>query len=84
MNRLFGLMPNNETVIERTFIDQNNLTVMIQAGPNGWSIIYSDYSSKYNDEKSTTEENFNKAFKIAEDDLGTLTEVKYETNNEEK
>ena len=75
MNRMFGLMPSNEIEKERSFKDSNGLKIMIQAGPNGWTIMCADGSSKWNDGKATTEENFERAFKIAEMELGTLTKV---------
>lgn len=75
MNRMFGMMPSNEVEKERSFKDPHGLSIIIQAGPNGWTIMYSDGSSKWNDIKATTEENFEKAFKIAEMELGVLTKV---------
>ena len=75
MNRIFGLMPVAEIEKEQRFKDTYGLSIIIQAGPNGWTIIYADSSSKWNDEENTTEENFNKAFKIAECELGDLTLV---------
>ena len=82
MNRMFGLMPRNEVEKERSFKDPNGLTITIQAGPNGWTIIYADYSSRYADVESTTEENFDTAFKTVEHELGILTEIKYEAYGE--
>lgn len=81
MNRMFGLMPSDEIEKERSFKDPDGLTITIQAGPNGWTIIYADQSSIWEDVESTTEENFNKAFRIVECELGTLTEIKHEVYN---
>jgi hypothetical protein len=44
--------------------------------------MYADGSSRWNDEENTTEENFDKAFRTAECELGTLTLVKHETYSE--
>jgi len=82
MNRMFGLMPSSEVEKEKSFKDPHGLTITIQAGPNGWTIIYADHSSRWDDVESTTEENFDKAFRTAECELGTLTEIKYETYGE--
>lgn len=81
MLRFNGMMPVNDIEKEETFKDSFGLNVIIQAGPLGWSIIYSDGSAKWKDENITTEENFNNAFKIAEVELGTLTLVEHETYN---
>ena len=82
MNRIFGLMPSNEVEKEVIFKDPHDLTITIQAGPNGWTILYADGSSRWQDEENTTEENFKKAFRIAEGGLGTLTEIKHEISGE--
>lgn len=73
MNRFFGMMPRNEIDKEETFIDENNYKVTIQAGYNGYTIIYADGSSQYEDITCSTEENFNKAFRLAEISVGKLT-----------
>ena len=43
MNKFFGLIPNNEIEIEKTFIDDCNLKIIIQAGKNGYIILYADH-----------------------------------------
>lgn len=83
MNRFMGMMLSDEVEKEVRFKDPHGLTITIQAGPNGWSIIYADYSSRFANEESTTEENFDKAVRTAECELGTLTEIKYESCSEE-
>lgn len=82
MNRMFGMMPRNEVEKERSFKDPHGLTITIQAGPNGWTIIYADHSSRWDDIEATTEENFDTAFRTAECELGALTEFRYETYGE--
>lgn len=83
MNRMFGLMPVNEIEKEIEYKDSNDLHVIIQAGPNGWSIIYADHSSEWDDVKDTTDKNFEKAYAIAEIKLGKLTKINYEISGEE-
>ena len=62
MNRFFGMMPVEEVEIERTFVDEEGLKATIQAGKNGWSVLWEDCSSDYADEEDTAENNYQKAF----------------------
>lgn len=65
MNRFFGMMPSSEVKIEKRFkVGVNQLTVTIQAGENGWTIIYADSSSDYKDVVNTAENNFNDALNL--------------------
>lgn len=73
MKRFFGMMPSYEIEKEKMFRDKNYLSVTIQAGPNGWTVIYADGGTNYKDEVATTEENFDKAYKVATEVLGELT-----------
>ena len=75
MNRFFGMMPCNEIEIEKTFKDSNGLLVRIEAGRNGWTILYADHSSKYEDIEDTAQNNFDKAFSIITKEFGELIEV---------
>lgn len=75
MKRFFGMMPSSEVEKEKTYKDDIGLKITIQAGPHGWSILYADSSSEYEDNDSSTENNFNKALEVAKDHLGELTEV---------
>ena len=61
MNRFFGMMPSNEIEMQKTFVDDLGLKIEIQAGKNGWTILYADSSSTYNDIIDTVENNFNSA-----------------------
>ena len=73
MKRFFGMMPMSE--IERTehFVDENGLSVLIDAGPNGWTVRFADMSSKYKDESIGTEANFKNAYDVAVECVGKLT-----------
>ena len=75
MKRFFGMMPTNEVEIEKKYKDKNDYNVTIQAGPNGWTVLWADGGSSWKDEENTAEENFNTALKVAEEAVGTLTEV---------
>ena len=76
MDRFFGTMPSSEIEIEKRFKDSHGFTITIQAGKHGWTIIYADSSTKYQDiDVSSANENFDTAYKIAVDELGDLTPV---------
>ena len=75
MKRFFGIMPTNEVEIEKKYKDKYGYNVTIQAGPNGWSILWADGGSSWKDEENSADENFNIALKTAEEVTGTLTEV---------
>ena len=78
MIRFLGMMPSSEVEKEKIFIDELNLKVVIQAGLNGWTIIWADGSSSYKDIEKSTEDNFKKAYQEAIKSIGKLTEI---TNN---
>lgn len=65
MQRFFGMMPSEEIEIEER-IRINDLYVIVQAGPNGWTILYTDGSSEYQDVVDTTENNYKSAIKVLE------------------
>ena len=69
------MMPINEIEIEKIFIDKNNYKILIQAGKNGWSVLWGDYSSFHYDEVNTAESNYLKAYNIAKDEIGELFEL---------
>lgn len=75
MERFFGMMPSNEIEKSVTFKDRIGLKIIIDAGPNGWTIEYADGGTQYKDESKGTDANFNEAFKCAEENLGKLTQL---------
>ena len=75
MNRFFGMMPSNCIEKEESYKDRNCLTITIQAGPEGWSILWADGGSDFKDINSTTDQNFNEAFKVATDAVGKLIKI---------
>lgn len=75
MKRFFGMMPSNEISIEKSYKDKHNLTIIIQAGEHGWTVIYADGGTNYKDVDDTPENNFEKAYDVAVEALGELTEV---------
>ena len=61
MNRFFGMMPADEIEIERTFVDRTGLKATIQAGKNGYTVLWDDGSSDYADVEDTAQNNYQKA-----------------------
>lgn len=75
MRRYFGLMPNSEVSIEKSYKDKHDLTVRLQAGEHGWTIIWADGGTTYNDVDDTPENNFKKAYDEAVGSIDELTEI---------
>lgn len=82
MNRFFGMMPSSEIEISKEYIDENGLTIIITAGPHGWTIIYADQSTQYADEDDTSANNFDKAFSILTKEFAVREVVYNETNTD--
>lgn len=61
MRRFFGMMPSDCIEISKTY--KNN--IIIDAGKEGWTIIYADNSTQYKDIEATAEENFKMAYEVA-------------------
>jgi len=75
MKRWFGMMPTTEITREEAFLDDSGLSVMIQAGNNGWTILYADSSSEYKDVIDTVDNNFNEALKILKSKLKIVSKI---------
>lgn len=73
MKRFFGMMPVSEIERTKQFVDECGLSVLIDAGPNGWTVRFADMSSKYKDESIGTEANFKNAYDVAVECVGKLT-----------
>lgn len=65
MKRFMGMMPNDCIEISKDFKDENGLKVHIDAGSKGWTVIYADGSTEYQDIEGTAEENYNRAYEVA-------------------
>ena len=74
MKRFFGMMPSTEIEIEKYYKDEDGYNITIQAGKNGWTISYADHSTDFKDIISSANENFEEAYNLAVNRLGTLTE----------
>ena len=76
MNRFFGLMPRDCVTISKNFVDKDGSTLVIDAGPEGWTVIWGDNSgTSYQDINDTAENNFEKAYKCAVGVAGPLREI---------
>lgn len=75
MNRFFGMMPSSEIQMEKNYKDGNGLNITIQAGLHGWTILWADSSSTYEDIDATTEDNFKTAYDKVVESIGPITEI---------
>lgn len=66
MNRFAGLMPSNEIKKEKTYKTNDGHSVTVQAGPNGWTVIWPDQGNNFKDNVADTEENFQTALVVVE------------------
>lgn len=75
MKRFMGMMPSREVEKEKSFrVGVGQLKVRIQAGKNGWTILYADSSSEYKDVVDTTENNFNAALAVLKTHFSDINE----------
>ena len=75
MKRFFGMMPSTEIEIEKCYKDEDGYKITIQAGKNGWTVIYADHSTDFKDIISSTNKYFEEAYNLAVNRLETLTEI---------
>lgn len=72
MKRFAGMMPREEIKKEKHYKCEDG-TIIAQAGPNGWTVIWADHGTNYKDTVATTEENFQTALKVIEHYFPGLT-----------
>lgn len=72
MKRFFGMMPSTEIEIEKCYKDSNGHKIIIQAGLNGWTIVYADSSTEFRDITISADKNFREAYSLAINKLGAL------------
>lgn len=58
MKRMFGMMPRDEVKREESFKDQHGYTITIQAGPNGWAVLWADGGASGKDFTGSVDENY--------------------------
>ena len=81
MRRFMGLMPRTEIEIEKVYKDNLGMTLTIQAGPRGWTILWADKGSNFKDYDKegdpvrTAEQNLEEALEVVKHHLGEVTEV---------
>ena len=85
MKRFFGMMPRSEIEIEKVFKDSpdSNFKETIQAGPNGWTIIWADGGSTFKDESIGTEKNFKNALEYLKESFPEAIELNSKNNKKE-
>lgn len=76
MDRFMGTMPMGEVKIIRNYLDENGFEITIESGNNGYTIIFADCSTMYEDIDDNPINNFNKALNIAKEKLGKLQLIK--------
>ena len=64
MKRFMGMMPSSEIEISKVFKDDLGLKITVEAGENGWTILYADNSSEYKDVQNTAQNNFDEALSV--------------------
>lgn len=72
MKRFAGMMPREEIKKEKHYKCEDG-TIIAQAGPNGWTVIWADHGTNYKDNVATTEENFQTALTVIEHYFPGLT-----------
>lgn len=72
MKRFAGMMPREEIKKEKHYKSEDG-TIIAQAGPNGWTVIWADHGTNYKDNVATTEENFQQALHVIEHYFPGLT-----------
>lgn len=75
MQRFFGRMLSSEVTLQKTYKDKYGLTLRLEAGPHGWTVIYADGGTEYKDVDATPEENLEAAYQQALSHFSELTEV---------
>lgn len=69
MQRFMGMMPSSYIEINKDFRSASGLKVHIDAGPEGWTVIYADGSTNYEDNVATAQENYERAYAVASERL---------------
>ena len=69
-------MSRDHVEISKSFKDSANFSVVIEAGSEGWSIIWADSGIDYRDEHDSAQNNFKKAYDMAVSTVGSLREIK--------
>lgn len=63
MQRFMGLMPSSEVKKSRLWSDGMGKHCTVEAGPNGWTIVFADAGTQYKDAAVGTEVNYAEASK---------------------
>lgn len=75
MKRIFGLMPSSEVEVSKRYHTGSGFHVTVQAGPNGWGLLFADSSAEGQDIVDTTEANVERAVAKLKSYFSEVTEV---------
>lgn len=76
MKRMFGMMPSCEVELNKNFKDEYGMTISIEAGKHGWTVIWADGGFDWEDvDVNSSQENFNAAIAFATEKVGKLYSV---------
>lgn len=75
MKRFMGMMPSDEVKIRKRFDTGDGMTARIDAGPNGWTVTYADYSTRFEDKEDSSENNFAAALGVLKGSLDRVEEI---------
>lgn len=78
MRRFMGMMPVSEIKIEKIYKADLGFEIIVQAGKHGWTIVYADGSSMYDDIDNTPEDNLQLALGTLGTCISSFEEVKYD------
>ena len=74
MKRLFGMMPSSEIETLKSYRDQNGMRISIEAGQKGWTVLWGDYGTDFQDADKSPQENFQDAYDFVTSKGFILTE----------
>ena len=71
-----GMMSPSDIEIEERFkVGMDQLIIVIQAGQKGWTILYNDGSTEYEDIVNTTKNNFDKAMRELQKHFSDINKI---------
>ena len=83
MKRFFGMMPSSEVELQKSFEDSLGYRINLEAGPNGWTVMYEDGSTDYKDAVATSEANLDEAVSHLKKTIPDAEEIHEEYGEEE-
>lgn len=75
MKRFFGMMPSNCIEVTKVYKDDSGMKITVDAGKDGYTIMYADGGTAYKDMDATAEDNLKDAYDYLSSQFDTLTEM---------